>query len=417
MGAARCAFVCLFLAHGLLLLGLTRAGDATAGEPPELRLAHADPGQVAGYRAHLGTASGVYPWILDLGTHPSRRGEVIRIPLPFDPQPGLRLYVTVGAYDAKGREGPLSNEVLILPRGERGPDDGVADDGDGSGRVGDHPCASGQTEGCDDNCPLVPNGPGAGVCLSGPPGRIGRICFFSRQCGAGGYCDLAQQDSDDDGVGDACDNCILKANADQRDVGRDGYGAACDGDLDDDGLVTQADADTALSRSGASLGDASYDPDTDINGSGFIDLWDWYQVHESIGQPPGPSGLVCAGSGNTCYPAFCSVADGDQDGDGIGDACDNCVAVPNERQNDWDHNGYGDACDYDYNGNGVLDDGDLALLSNAFGKSVNDPGYGSRFDVDDNGVVDARDTAVITRYAPVAPGPSGLACAGTVPCP
>src|SRR5262249_51073522 len=35
--------------------------------------------------------------------------------------------------------------------------DGVLDDGDGDGTIGDHPCVTGQTTGCDDNCEFAPN--------------------------------------------------------------------------------------------------------------------------------------------------------------------------------------------------------------------------------------------------------------------
>ena len=45
-----------------------------------------------------------------------------------------------------------------------------------------------------------------------------------------------QDDTDVDGVGDACDNCPSVANADQIDSDGDGTGDECDTDDDDDGL-------------------------------------------------------------------------------------------------------------------------------------------------------------------------------------
>jgi hypothetical protein len=53
--------------------------------------------------------------------------------------------------------------------------DGICDDGDASGVVGDNPCREGNTVFCDDNCPNNAN--------------------------------PNQEDSDSDGFGDACDNC------------------------------------------------------------------------------------------------------------------------------------------------------------------------------------------------------------------
>ena len=44
-----------------------------------------------------------------------------------------------------------------------------------------------------------------------------------------------QNDTDVDGVGDACDNCPNVANADQTDTDGDGDGDDCDTDDDDDG--------------------------------------------------------------------------------------------------------------------------------------------------------------------------------------
>lgn len=49
----------------------------------------------------------------------------------------------------------------------------------------------------------------------------------------------------------------------------------------------------------------------------------------------------------------------------------------------------------DINGNGVVDDDDLALLIDSFGKSVGDPGFNPDADINGDGVVDIRDLALL----------------------
>ncbi|MBD3647315.1 MAG: thrombospondin type 3 repeat-containing protein, partial [Pseudomonadales bacterium] len=57
------------------------------------------------------------------------------------------------------------------------------------------------------------------------------------------------------------------------------------------------------------------------------------------------------GTGNAC--------DSDLDGDGVDNSLDNCPAIANESQADFDADGTGDACDPDDDNDGVNDSGDL----------------------------------------------------------
>ena len=92
----------------------------------------------------------------------------------------------------------------------------------------------------------------------------------------------------------------------------------------------------------------------------------------------------------------------DEDGDGIADALDNCRAVSNPRQEDFDGDGYGNACDADFDNNGIVNALDLARFKAAFGTAD------QRFDLDGNGFVNALDLAKFKALFGKPPGPSGL---------
>jgi hypothetical protein len=309
-------------------------GRARAERAELLNFTHPAPATVAGYRVHIGVEPGVYLWSADAGPRPG----LAAIPLTLWDR--ARVYVALTAYDSVGRESGYSNEILLVASGVRGPDDGVGDDGDRSGIVGDGPCALGRTSGCDDNCPLAPNGPLSGTCIGGAANRIGRVCRNAADCGAGGSCSLAQEDSDADGVGDACDVCRVDADADQLDSDGDGFGNACDPDFDGDGLVTRADR--TLLAWGWQMSPPP--PQMDLDGDGLLSYPDWQVLMSFEGGPPGPTALACAGS-PPCTSGVCTLSTGDRDGDAIGDECDNCPDVPNGQQRDWNGDGVGDACD------------------------------------------------------------------------
>ncbi len=96
----------------------------------------------------------------------------------------------------------------------------------------------------------------------------------------------AQADSDLDGVANTADNCLDRANSDQRDSNADGFGNACDTDLNDDQVTNFVDIALFAQRF------QSDDEDADFNGDGKVDFLDFELLGEFFLLPPGPSGLL-----------------------------------------------------------------------------------------------------------------------------
>lgn len=146
--------------------------------------------------------------------------------------------------------------------------------------------------------------------------------------GWGNSCD---PDDDNDGVADVDDNCPLAANGNQADVDDDGVGNVCETDIDGDGFQVPEDCN---------------DMDLTVN-PGAEEICDWKdndcdgQINEGF---PNPSGL----SG-----PFWNCTDVDKDADCVADAEDNCPDLLNPAQWDQDGDGLGDACDTDRDGDGV----------------------------------------------------------------
>jgi hypothetical protein len=187
-------------------------------------------------------------------------------------------------------------------------EDGRLNDGDGSGQYADNRCTGGQTAGCDDNCPGVPN--------------------------------ADQGDADGDRVGDACDNCPAAANLPQADLDRDGFGDACDpcpgqpgaddGDPDGD-LVTNC-TDNCPNDANAAQNDGDAD--------GLGDPCDPCPASDANDD----DGDGLCGDADNCARAY-NPLQRDTDLDGVGDVCDVCPGVGDPGQTDSDGDGEGDACD------------------------------------------------------------------------
>jgi hypothetical protein len=210
-------------------------------------------------------------------------------------------------------------------------------DGDG---VGDFCDPDDDNDGiCDVGGPLPIGTPGAPFgCLPGPDGFDNCPLVDN----------FAQGDSDNDGLGDACedddgdglinstDNCPMHSNFDQLDTDGDDLGNACDPDDDNDGICDSGGplpAGTPGTVSGCVRGH--------FYGSGALGAWF-----------------------DNC-PTVPNVSQEDTDGDGEGDACDpdtgdgdgfpndtdncpnvaNCIFHQGGSQQDSDGDFLGDACD------------------------------------------------------------------------
>ena len=132
-------------------------------------------------------------------------------------------------------------------------------------------------------------------------------------------------------------------------------------------------------------------------------------------------GFGCVPSTCQCFQGFWGCTDdcgsqckaglpNDLDRDGILDSTDNCSIHSNPQQGDPDLDGYGNRCDGDFDQDGDVDEDDADILTGGF--------CGEVCDLDENGILgDSGDFGIFVSLFGAPPGPSGLACAGTVPCP
>ena len=105
----------------------------------------------------------------------------------------------------------------------------------------------------------------------------------------------------------------------------------------------------------------------------------------------------------------------DADTDGVPDSQDNCTLEQNATQGDTDLDGYGNACDADFDNSGLVAGNDFLTFQTAFNTSA--PSYDEQIDLDCTGLIAGNDFLAFQQMFNQAPGPSGLACAGTPPCP
>jgi uncharacterized protein (TIGR03790 family) len=105
-------------------------------------------------------------------------------------------------------------------------------------------------------------------------------------------------------------------------------------------------------------------------------------------------------------------APADRDGDGVPDASDNCLLLPNPDQRDSDGDGFGNLCDADLDGDGLVTTsygqwppGDVEQIGRAA-----EAGYAvPEADLDGDGRVGESDLAIANLFLYAPPGPSGRA--------
>jgi hypothetical protein len=106
----------------------------------------------------------------------------------------------------------------------------------------------------------------------------------------------------------------------------------------------------------------------------------------------------------------------DADGDGVADALDNCLEAANPDRRDTDLDGWGNACDADYDGNRIVTFLDYLALRRTWGSAQGSARFDPALDADGDGRVGAREFVLLSEQFGGPPGPSGLLCAGEIPC-
>jgi len=260
--------------------------------------------------------------------------------------------------------------------------DGILDDGDGSGTEGDKVCQNRETVNCDDNCPInfnpgqrdvdedglgdrcddCPKDPdndadGDGVCGNDDncpddynPGQetSGDNDSYPDACDNCPYDDNEDQsDTDTDGAGDVCDNCPNVTNEDQSDKDGDGTGDLCDNCPDDPNKtepgicgcgVLDADSDGDGSLDCHDI--CPFDPLNDIDGDTVCGDEDNCPDDPN----PGQENADNDGLGDVC-DACPNDPDNDADSDGLCGDVDNCPNDANPGQENADNDSLGDVCD------------------------------------------------------------------------
>ena len=183
--------------------------------------------------------------------------------------------------------------------------------------------------------------------------------------GVGDACDTTPTgDADLDGIDNAIDNCPAIANPSQLNADSDEAGDACDatptGDTDLDGIDNAIDNCPAIANPSQLNADSDEAGDAcDTTPTGDTDLDGIDNADDNCPAIANPDQLdenPANGIGDAC-----EEASNDSDDDGFDDAVDNCPTIANPSQLDTDSDEAGDACDATPTGDTDLDGIDNAV--------------------------------------------------------
>ncbi len=213
----------------------------------------------------------------------------------------------------------------------------------------------------------------------------------------------AAQDSDNDGINDANDNCVLIANTGQWDKDKDGIGNECDDDIDGDGFSNEEEKQRgSLAWNASSIPVEGVDSDLDgvpdqiDNCTDVSNQGQWDKDNDGIGNEcdddidgDGVLNQIELDLGTKVWDrlSFPNIDQlDDSDLDGVVDSIDNCINVSNQGQWDKDNDGIGNACDDDIDGDGFTNAEEELALTKVWDSSS----FPSE-DGDEDGVADSLD--------------------------
>uniref|UniRef100_H2ZQX7 TSP C-terminal domain-containing protein n=1 Tax=Ciona savignyi TaxID=51511 RepID=H2ZQX7_CIOSA len=208
-----------------------------------------------------------------------------------------------------------------------------------------------------------------------------------------------QQNSDTDSFGDACDNCPNVSNPKQHDTDGNGEGDKCDNDIDGDGKSLNYVSNTKFLCSHAFFTPLKYELtftllvyltgiSNNVDNCPYTPNYnqedrDLDKIGDACDNCLSMSNSLQTDTDNDLLGDMCDD-DADADGDGYQNSIDNCPYVINNAQLDTDNDGIGDACDEDDDNDGIPDYGINTGSDNC--RLVYNP---NQLDRDEDGVGDA----------------------------